>query len=212
MRRFVAPIALASAIAGCGSLLASEEDDPAPKPVAPIDAQGAPDGGPEASGAEIDAAADAPVVLVDSGPHRVFVTQGRYKGSALNLDGGTPDKICAAEGAAAGAGKHWVAWIRTGGQTAGERLPDFGPWSMKPDDKVVATTKATLLGKGTLENPINRSADGIQVSGASTCVWTGAKPDGGADSHCDDWTKDSGNTPFVPSCSSECRIYCFEKP
>jgi hypothetical protein len=178
-----------------------------------------PDARSQDDGAQPPSDSSAPVDAALPPTPRVFVTSTTRNANFGGLAGG--DLICTNLAVAAGLGGKWVAWLSVqAGPHAANRVTSVGPWSLVTG-KVVATTKAQLLG-GTLAHPIDHDEKGAVVTGGR--AWTGTGNTGLYETNdCDKWTTgtngrvgDGSSTTGtwtsvgVDGCGQLRRLYCFE--
>ncbi len=187
-----------------------------------------------ADGGQKDSTAEAPDALSrDAGPMacaggkaRVFVTSEAFFVTRLNVSGKSPqiaaDEICqAAASKAALASTGWTAWLSTATSAAPATMPasPAGYTDVKCEREI-----ATVLGNGSLNEPINTTESGAKLIDPLHTVWTGTKADGSIGATCLNWMSrvgpvTSGDTeqkdglwtdsPGV-TCASSGRLYCIE--
>jgi len=157
----------------------------------------------------------------------VFVTNASVLGNFGGLS--TADALCQQEADAAGLTGTYKAWLSSSTQSPTSRMTKSLDGYVLPDGTLIANDWGDLT-DGTIQNPINRFADGT-LYGADS-VWTGTQADGsniGNDPlwYCEDWTNqyadDStgfGATNYTNAywteesamyCDITARFYCFEQ-
>lgn len=191
--------------AGCGTVLAID-DDPPSRPPGPAlaDASGA---GPDAlTDAVADARSDDPAVQVSG--KVVFVTRAGLAGG-VGLLGSDKiprqgrdafDAMCAVEAQNAGLAGSFVAWMSVAVDSATahaiDRLKVGAPWYLPstngagPSAELVFPDKAYIAAGGAPMVAITRGADGVTVvpDAATSAVWTGTDARGKALApDCDGW-------------------------
>jgi hypothetical protein len=200
----LAPVALASTLCACGTLLgigADEEADPSPVAAADAAADATTDAGVDAPDGAAEAAQDAaeasaPDVTIDpvAKTRIVFTTSNRWTGDLGGLAGA--DAKCQAAAGAAFPGRVFRAWISgTGaGEAATERLVHGtgpytnGPWSIG--------TGWDQLASSVHDHGIRLDENG-NLPQVDDVVWTGTNPDGTAlvgatGASCNDWSSAEG--------------------
>jgi hypothetical protein len=162
----------------------------------------------------------APAVAQQS---RVFLTSTLQEGDLGGLAGA--DALCNNLASTASLGGTWVAWLSTSTVDAVDRLTATGPFVRAAQTSTVLADDISDLTDGSLYQAVELDENG---STALQFVWTGTLGDGTrSEKHCGDWAGianfGSTGTPYsgsewtssVPeestSCSSNCRLYCFEQ-
>lgn len=156
----------------------------------------------------------------------VFVTNSPSNANLGGLSGA--DTLCTSTAASAGLQGQYTAWLSDSTTDARDRIAD-GEYRLPDQTTIVASSLADLT-DGTLNNPINQTADGITAS--NQLAWTGTQSDGTLAAGtanavtCDDWTNGGGNSGtglagdndevnqrWTDDSSAQCgalhRIYCF---
>ena len=164
----------------------------------------------------------------------VFITNQEYNGALKTLAGA--DELCQGQANAAGLSGTFMAWLSddTGSpHTRFRRRPNFR--YIRVDGALVARDWADLT-DGELVNPIDITADGIQLTFRDNpYVWSNTKINGrvfngtgpDASRHCQGWLSaafsDLGNTGWAIDvdpwteyhspleCSGTLRLYCFQQ-
>jgi hypothetical protein len=232
----LAAVALVAASVACGSFSGDDANaggggDASSADVIAADAPSSAD-----TSTASDAATDVADTGLDSGVARhlsVFVLSmpwsigTTYEDGGANLGGrDSADHFCADEGAAAGLGSSFQAFMSRPSMDAISRLPSDADWSLPnaagPKDLVFASRAAIDLGQNPL-HMLNRGAGGLPLADDVTAVWTGTSATGRATGvDCSDWgifdVGTTGRTDSLgpswanagsTSCGEPLHVFCF---